>query len=59
MRAAAYPAFTANAFQARLAYRNQVWASCFGELVSIFARIAIWISVYAGATTMTGSRCRR
>lgn len=54
MRAAAYPAFTANAFQARLAYRNQVWASCFGELVGIFARIAIWISVYAGATSQGG-----
>lgn len=54
MRAAAYPAFTANAFQARLVYRNQVWASCFGELVGIFARIAIWISVYTGAAVHDG-----
>ena len=54
MRAAAYPAFTANAFQARLVYRNQVWASCFGELVGIFARIAIWISVYTGAAIHDG-----
>lgn len=54
MRAAAYPAFTANAFQARLAYRNQVWASGFGELVGIFARIAIWTSVYTGFASHDG-----
>lgn len=54
MNAAAYTAFTVNAVQARLAYRNQVWASCFGELVGIFARIAIWTSVYAGVASHDG-----
>lgn len=54
MKALAYTAFTANAFQARLAYRNQVWAGAFGDLVFIFARIAIWVSVYAGATSHDG-----
>lgn len=54
MRALAYPAFTATAFQARLAYRNQVWASWFGELVGIFAGIAVWISVYAGVASHDG-----
>ena len=33
MKLAAYPAFTATAFQSRLAYRNQVWSGVFGELV--------------------------
>ncbi len=51
MRASAYPAFTANAFQARLAYRNQVWAGMFGELVFIVARIAIWASVFGAVGT--------
>lgn len=47
MKLAAYPAFTATAFQSRLAYRNQVWSGVFGELVFMFARIAIWISVFS------------
>ncbi|WDQ99179.1 ABC-2 family transporter protein [Devosia sp. J2-20] len=50
MKAVAYVNFTINAFQTRLAYRNAVWAGIFGDLVFIFARIAIWISVY-GATS--------
>lgn len=54
MRLSAYPAFTTTAFQSRLAYRNQVWASAFGQLVSIFARIAIWVAAYAGATSVDG-----
>lgn len=49
MKILAYPAFTATAFQSRLAYRNQVWASAFGDLVSVFARIAIWTAAFAGA----------
>ena len=49
MRALDYAAFTANAFQTRLAYRNQVWAGAFGDLVFILARIAIWISVFGAA----------
>lgn len=47
MRARTYPAFTATAFQSRLAYRNQVWSGVFGELVFMFARIAIWTSAFA------------
>jgi ABC-2 type transport system permease protein len=51
MRAIDYPAFTSTTFQTRLAYRNQVWAGLFGELIFIFARIAIWISVFGVAGT--------
>jgi len=54
MRLAAYPAFTATAFQARLAYRNQVWASVFGELVATFAYIAVWTAAFAGAGSAAG-----
>lgn len=56
MKAASYAAFTATAFQSRLAYRNQVWSGMFGDLVFIFARIAIWISVYGsmGSGTVDG-----
>lgn len=53
MKAVAYVAFTAKTFQARLAYRNAVWAAAFGDLVFIFARIAIWISVYGAASGAT------
>jgi len=54
MRAAAYPAFAAVAFQARLAYRNQVWAMAFGDLIGIFARIAIWTAAFAGSASVDG-----
>jgi ABC-2 type transport system permease protein len=54
MKLSAYPAFTATAFQARLAYRNQVWASVFGELVSTFAYIAVWTAAFAGAGSVAG-----
>lgn len=50
MRTAAYANFTVNAFQTRLAYRNAVWAGAFGSLVFMFARIAIWVSVYGAAS---------
>jgi len=53
MKAGAYAAFTLTAFQSRLAYRNQVWSGMFGDLVFIFARIAIWISVYGAMETGT------
>jgi ABC-2 type transport system permease protein len=53
MRAAAYTNFIVNAFQARLAYRNAVWAGAFGDLVFMFARIAIWASVYGAASSAT------
>lgn len=54
MRALSYPAFTATAFQSRLAYRNEIWAGMFGELVFMFARIAIWVSVFAGSASVDG-----
>jgi ABC-2 type transport system permease protein len=54
MKAFAYSAFTRTAFQSRLAYRNQVWASAFGDLVSIFARVAIWTAAFAGAISVDG-----
>jgi len=54
MKLSAYPAFTATAFQSRLAYRNQVWASFFGELVSTFAYIAVWTAAFAGAGAVAG-----
>jgi ABC-2 type transport system permease protein len=53
MKVSAYPAFAATAFQARLAYRNQVWAGVFGELVATFAYIAVWTTAFAGSSTST------
>lgn len=49
MKLSAYPAFTATAFLSRLAYRNEVWAGMFGELVTTFAYIAVWTAGFAGA----------
>lgn len=49
-----YAAFAVNAFQTRLAYRNQVWSSFFGHLIQVFARIAIWSAVYAGVASVDG-----
>jgi len=46
----AYLAFAQSGFQTQLAYRNEVWANIFGRLVQVFARVAIWFAVYAGAT---------
>jgi ABC-2 type transport system permease protein len=56
MKLAVYPAFTVMSLQSRLAYRNQVWSGVFGELVFMFARIAIWISIFGtvGAATVDG-----
>jgi ABC-2 type transport system permease protein len=50
----AYLAFAQSAFQTQLAYRNEVWANMFGKLVQVFARVAIWLAVYAGASTIAG-----
>ncbi|KFC69503.1 ABC-type uncharacterized transport system, permease component [Devosia sp. LC5] len=54
MKLGAYPAFTATAFQARLAYRNQVWSSVFGELVATFAFIAVWTAAFADRGSVDG-----
>lgn len=50
----AYAAFARTAFQTQLAYRGQVWSSMFGQLVQIFARVAIWTALYAGASSVAG-----
>lgn len=50
-----YFAFAASAFQTKLAYRGQVWAQIFGKLVRAFARVAIWMSIYGGATAVGGT----
>lgn len=50
-----YLAFALSALQARFAYRSQVWANVFGELVLVFARIAIWTSVYQVTANVTGA----
>lgn len=52
----AYFAFARSAFLASLAYRNEVWANLFGKVVQVFARVAIWLAVYAGigATVVDG-----
>lgn len=49
-----YAAFVRTAFQAQFAYRSQVWAGLFGELMYVFAKVAIWTSVYGGTTTVDG-----
>jgi len=53
-----YLAFLSSAFQTRLAYRGQVWASVFGDLVQVFARIAIWMSLYTGFDSANGVSLR-
>jgi ABC-2 type transport system permease protein len=50
----AYLAFAQSAFQTQLAYRNEVWTNLFGKLVQVFARVAIWMAVYAGTTSISG-----
>lgn len=49
-----YAAFARTAFQAQFAYRSQVWAGLFGQFVTVFAKVAIWRSVYGGATSIDG-----
>ncbi|SEQ14150.1 ABC-2 type transport system permease protein [Devosia sp. YR412] len=50
----AYAAFVRSGFLTSFAYRNDVWANIFGKLVQVFARVAIWLAVYAGATMVDG-----
>jgi ABC-2 type transport system permease protein len=49
-----YRAFFISALQTQLAYRGQAWASIFGDLVEVFARIAIWMSIFAVAGDKAG-----
>lgn len=50
----AYVAFARSGFLTSFAYRNEVWANIFGKLVQVFARVAIWLAVYAGVTAVDG-----
>ena len=50
-----YGAFFGSAFQTRLAYRSQVWALLLYGLVTVFAKIAVWMSLYAQVGTGTVS----
>lgn len=50
----AYTAFVRSGFLTSLAYRNEVWANIFGKLVQVFARVAIWLAVYAGVSAVDG-----
>jgi ABC-2 type transport system permease protein len=47
----AYLAFARSAFLSSLAYRNEVWANLFGKVVQVFARVAVWLAIYAGLGT--------
>jgi ABC-2 type transport system permease protein len=49
-----YAAFAQSAFQTELAYRSQVWAGLFSQLIVVFAKIAIWNSIFAGRTSADG-----
>lgn len=49
-----YLAFAHNAVLTQLAYRNEIWANLFGKLVQVFARVAIWIAIYAGVANLSG-----
>lgn len=49
-----YLAFAQSAFQVQMAYRNEVWANLFGKLVQVFARVAIWLAIYAGTASIAG-----
>ena len=48
-----YVAFFLSAFQTWLAYRSQVWALLLYGLVTVFAKIALWVSLYAQVGTAT------
>jgi ABC-2 type transport system permease protein len=49
-----YLAFARSAFRTQLAYRAQIWAGIFGQLVQVFARIAIWTSLLATGASVGG-----
>lgn len=49
-----YLAFTASAFQTQLVYRSQVWAQALGYFISISAKVAIWVAVFAGLDSVDG-----
>ena len=50
-----YLAFASSAFRTQFAYRAQIWAGIFGQLVQVFARVAIWMSLLAGGASVGGA----
>ena len=54
-----YFAFAQSSFQTQLAYRNEVWANMFGKLVQVFARVAVWLAIYAGTASIDGVSLQR
>lgn len=50
----AYLAFARSGFMTQLAYRNEVWSNLVGKLVQVFARVAIWLAIYAGVGSIDG-----
>lgn len=49
-----YVAFAQSAVLTQFAYRHELWANLFGKLVQVFARVAIWMAIYAGSATIAG-----
>jgi ABC-2 type transport system permease protein len=49
-----YTAFALSAFQTRMVYRGQVWAQLLGEMVRVFAKIAIWTAVFGAVASVDG-----
>jgi len=49
-----YLAVARSAIQTRFAYRGEVWTHLFFRLLQVFAKIAIWTAVYAGASSVNG-----
>jgi ABC-2 type transport system permease protein len=49
-----YAAFTRSALQTQFAYRTLVWASLFGAVMVVLAKVAIWQSVYGASGPVAG-----
>lgn len=54
-----YRAFAISAIQTWFAYRGMAFGLLFGELVRVFATIAIWMSVYHGQSSVAGATLRQ
>lgn len=50
-----YAAFALSTFRTRFVYRSQVWAALLGQLIVMFAFVAIWTSIYAGRRNVEGT----
>jgi ABC-2 type transport system permease protein len=49
-----YGAVAASAFQTQLAYRSQLWAHIFGQLIQVLLKIAIWQSLFGSLARVDG-----